>query len=121
MESKFAYELRKSGLGVLGIVSRRWAGRLPFIAKLNHNQLLGYPEQYRQSLYGSVRHAFDLGAIGIGATVYFGSTDANRELEQIASLFEEAHQFSSVTARVLVCMGVSVCVCSLALPPAITA
>jgi class I fructose-bisphosphate aldolase len=84
-------------LGVLGIVSRRWAGRLPFIAKLNHNQLLSYPEQYRQSLYGSVQQAFDLGAIGIGATVYFGSTDAHRELEQVAQLFDQAHRMGLFT------------------------
>lgn len=79
-------------LGALGVISRRWAGRLPFIAKLNHNQLLSYPESYRQTLFGSVQRAFDLGAVGVGATIYFGSADCDRELEQVAHLFERAHQ-----------------------------
>lgn len=84
-------------LGALGVISRRWAGRLPFIAKLNHNQLLSYPEEHRQSLFGSVQQAFDLGAIGVGATIYFGSEDSNRELEQVAQLFEQAHRLGLFT------------------------
>ncbi|MEO6886838.1 MAG: class I fructose-bisphosphate aldolase [Jatrophihabitantaceae bacterium] len=84
-------------LGALGVVSRRWAGRLPLIAKLNHNQLLSYPEEQRQTLYGSVQQTFDLGAVGVGATIYFGSTDCDRELEQVAQLFAQAHQMGLFT------------------------
>jgi len=84
-------------LGALGIVSRRWAGRLPFIAKLNHNQSLTYPEEHRQTLFGSVQQAFDLGAVAVGASIYFGSPHCDRELEQVAGLFEQAHRMGMFT------------------------
>ncbi|MDQ2873627.1 MAG: glucose-6-phosphate isomerase [Actinomycetota bacterium] len=83
--------------GALGVISRRWAGWLPFIAKLNHNQLPSYPEQYRQTLFGSVQQAFDLGATGVGATIYFGSPDCNREIGQVAQLFAHAHRVGMFT------------------------
>jgi len=83
--------------GALGVVSRRWAGRLPLSAKLNHNQLLSYPEQDRQTRFGSAQQAFDVGAVGVGATIYFGSADCDRELEQVAQLFEQAHRMGLFT------------------------
>jgi len=79
-----------STFGVLGAVSRRWAHRIPFIVKINHNQFLHYPNTYDQILFGSVRQASDLGASGIGATIYFGSDDADRELQEISAAFAEA-------------------------------
>jgi class I fructose-bisphosphate aldolase len=84
-------------LGVLGSVARRWAPRIPFILKLNHNQMLGHPPEYRQTLFASPRQAFDLGAVGVGATVYFGSEDANREIEQVSQAFAEAHRLGMFT------------------------
>ena len=79
-------------VGVLGIVSRRYAHRIPFIAKLNHNELLTYPNKYDQIMFGSVQEAVDLGAVGVGATVYFGSEESTRQLQEVEKAFEEAHQ-----------------------------
>src|ERR1700678_268686 len=70
-------------LGTLGILSRRFVHRIPFIVKLNHNQFLHYPNTYDQIMFASVRQASDLGASGVGATIYFGSADADRELQEI--------------------------------------
>src|SRR5665213_275901 len=77
--------------GVLGIVARRYAHKIPFIAKLNHNQILSYPNQYDQIMYGSVKQAVDLGAVGVGATIYFGSEESNRQIQEVSEAFEEAH------------------------------
>jgi class I fructose-bisphosphate aldolase len=79
-------------VGVLGIVARRYAHRIPFIAKLNHNQLLTYPTEYDQIMFGSVEEAVDLGAVGVGATVYFGSEESTRQIQEVEEAFEEAHQ-----------------------------
>ncbi len=79
-------------LGGLGIVSRRYVHRIPFIVKLNHNDFLHYPNTYDQVLFGSVRRAIDLGAIGVGATIYFGSEEADRQLDEVRKAFEEAHR-----------------------------
>jgi class I fructose-bisphosphate aldolase len=86
-----------STFGVLGTTARRYAHKIPFIAKLNHNELLSYPNSYDQVLFGSVQQAFELGAVAVGATVYWGSEDSRRELQEIAAAFEEAHSLGLVT------------------------
>jgi len=77
--------------GVLGAVSRTYAHRIPFIVKLNHNELLTYPNKFDQVMFGSVQRAWDLGAVGVGATIYFGSEESTRQLQEVAEAFEEAH------------------------------
>ncbi len=79
-------------LGGLGILARRYVHRIPFIVKLNHNDFLHYPNTYDQVLFGSVRRAIDLGAIGVGATIYFGSPESDRQLREVEAAFEEAHR-----------------------------
>jgi class I fructose-bisphosphate aldolase len=86
-----------STLGVLGAVSRRYAHRIPFIVKINHNELLTYPNHYEQILFSSVKRAWEMGAIAVGATIYWGSDDSDRELVEIAHCFEEAHRLGMVT------------------------
>ncbi|MCY3560950.1 MAG: class I fructose-bisphosphate aldolase [bacterium] len=81
-----------STFGVLGAVSRRWAHRIPFIVKLNHNELLSHPNSYDQVIFGSVEQAYELGAAGVGATVYFGSPQSRRQIVEISETFEEAHR-----------------------------
>jgi class I fructose-bisphosphate aldolase len=81
-----------STLGVLGSVSRRWAHRLPFIVKLNHNELLTHPNDYDQVMFGSVERAWELGAAGVGATIYFGSEQSRRQIVEVGRAFEEAHR-----------------------------
>src|SRR5580658_5123795 len=76
-------------LGTLGVVSRRYVHRIPFIVKINHNDLLRYPNTYDQHLFASVQQAADLGAVGVGATVYFGSEGSIRQLQEISSAFAE--------------------------------
>jgi class I fructose-bisphosphate aldolase len=84
-------------LGTLGMVSRRYVHRIPFIVKLNHNQFLHYPNTYNQIMFASVRQAADLGAAGVGATIYFGSDDADRELQEVSQAFAEAHRLGLFT------------------------
>ncbi|HET7523920.1 MAG TPA: class I fructose-bisphosphate aldolase [Acidimicrobiales bacterium] len=84
-------------LGVLGMVGRRYAHRIPFIAKLNHNELLTYPSQYDQIMFGSPREAYDLGAVGVGATIYFGSEHATRQIQEVSEAFQEAHELGMFT------------------------
>ena len=86
-----------STLGVLGIVSRKYAHRIPFLVKLNHNELLSYPNQHDQTLYGSVKQAWNMGAVAIGATVYFGSPDSRRQLWEVSQMFAAAHEFGMAT------------------------
>ena len=86
-----------STFGVLGAVSRRYAHRIPFIVKMNHNELLSYPNTHDQVPFGSVQQAFDLGAAGIGATVYWGSDVSRRELQETADMFQEAHELGMFT------------------------
>ena len=81
-----------STFGVLGSVSRRWAHRIPFIVKLNHNELLSHPNSYDQVGFGSVERAFELGAAGVGATIYFGSPESRRQIGEVAEAFERAHR-----------------------------
>ncbi len=80
-----------STLGVLGAVARRFAHKIPFILKVNHNELLTYPNIHDQTMFASVRQAFDLGAVAVGATVYFGAPESRREIEEVGEAFEEAH------------------------------
>lgn len=81
-----------STVGVLGLVAREFASQIPFIAKLNHNELLSYPNTYDQILFSDVDRAVDLGAAGIGATIYFGSEESNRQIEEIGHAFARAHE-----------------------------
>ncbi len=86
-----------STVGVLGSVARRYAHRIPFIVKLNHNELLTYPNKFAQIEFASVDRAYDLGAAAVGATIYFGSDDAYREIIEIAQAFERAHELGMAT------------------------
>ena len=86
-----------STFGVLGLHARRYAHRIPFIVKLNHKELLTYPRHYDQTLYGTVREAWNLGAAAVGATVYFGSSESRRQLEEISAAFAEAHSLGMGT------------------------
>lgn len=86
-----------STLGNLAIVSRKYAHKIPFIAKINHNEMLTYPADYDQIMFGSVKEAWELGAVAIGATIYFGSEYANRQIEEVAMAFEEAHSLGMAT------------------------
>ena len=86
-----------STFGVLGAASRRFAHRIPFIVKLNHNELLTYPATYDQIMFGSVDRAYELGAAGVGATIYFGSPEGGRQITEVAEAFEQAHQLGMFT------------------------
>ncbi len=84
-------------LGVLGSVARRYVSKIPFILKVNHNELLTYPNSYDQRLFASVEQAFDIGAIGVGATIYFGSQESRRQIEEVSQIFARAHELGMVT------------------------
>jgi class I fructose-bisphosphate aldolase len=84
-------------LGGLGIVARKYAHKIPFIVKLNHNELLTYPNRYDQVPFGSVRQAVDLGAVGVGATIYFGSEESTRQIREVSEMFAEAHRHGLFT------------------------
>ena len=86
-----------STLGVLGAVSRRYAHRIPFIVKINHNEFLSYPNGYDQIMFSSVQRAWELGAAGVGATIYFGSEESRRQIVDVAAAFEEAHRLGMFT------------------------
>jgi class I fructose-bisphosphate aldolase len=86
-----------STFGVLGSVARRYAHRIPFICKLNHNELLTYPTKYDQILFGTVKEAWEMGAVAVGATVYFGSPESDRQLQEIAVAFHAAHELGMAT------------------------
>jgi fructose-bisphosphate aldolase, class I len=86
-----------STFGVLGSVARRYAHRIPFICKINHNELLTYPTKYDQISFGTVKEAWELGAVALGATVYFGSAESNRQLQEIAVAFHAAHELGMAT------------------------
>ena len=83
--------------GVLGMVSRRYAHKIPFIVKINHNELLSYPATYDQVMFGSVEQAFDLGAAGVGATIYFGSEESPRQIQEVSAAFSRAHELGMFT------------------------
>ena len=86
-----------STFGVLGVMSRKYAHRIPFVAKINHNELLSIPNRYDQTLFGTVKNAWDMGAAAIGATIYWGSEESTRQLREIAEAFELAHELGMVT------------------------
>jgi class I fructose-bisphosphate aldolase len=83
--------------GVLGSVSRRYAHRIPFIVKLNHNELLTLPNKFDQIMFGSVEEAYNLGAAGVGATIYFGSEEATRQIQEVSAAFVKAHRLGMFT------------------------
>jgi class I fructose-bisphosphate aldolase len=85
-----------STLGVLNAVARKYAHKIPFIVKLNHNELLSYPNSYDQILFASVDQAFDMGAAAVGATIYFGSEESRRQIVEISEVFEYAHELGMV-------------------------
>ncbi|MFW6361484.1 MAG: class I fructose-bisphosphate aldolase [Spirochaetota bacterium] len=86
-----------SSLGVLGSVARKYAHKIPFIAKINHNELLSYPNSHDQILFANVDQAFDMGAVAVGATIYFGSEESNRQIQEISEAFAYAHELGLVT------------------------
>ncbi len=86
-----------STFGVLGSMSRKYAHKIPFIVKLNHNEFLSYPNTYDQIMFSSVRKAYELGAAGVGATIYFGSDESRRQIVEVAAAFEEAHRLGMFT------------------------
>ena len=86
-----------STFGALGLNARKYAHKIPFIVKINHNELLTFPNKYNQTLFGKVKAAWDMGAVAVGATIYFGSEESNRQLKEIAEAFEEAHNLGMAT------------------------
>jgi len=86
-----------STLGVLGAVARKYAHKIPFIVKINHNEMLSYPNFYDQTLFASVEQAFDLGAVAVGATIYFGSVESRRQIQEISEAFKIAHELGLAT------------------------
>jgi class I fructose-bisphosphate aldolase len=86
-----------STLGVLGSVARKYAHRIPFLLKLNHNEFLSYPNTYDQIRFASVRQAFEMGAVGVGATIYFGSEESKRQIQEVTEMFQQAHELGMCT------------------------
>jgi fructose-bisphosphate aldolase, class I len=86
-----------STFGVLGIVARRYAHKIPFIVKINHNELLTYPNKFDQVMFGTVQEAYDMGAAAVGATIYFGSDEATRQIVDVGAAFQHAHQLGMAT------------------------
>ena len=86
-----------STLGVLGSVARKWAHRIPFIVKINHNELLTYPNQFDQVMFASVDQAFEMGAVAVGATIYYGSEESARQIQEVTEAFEYAHSLGLFT------------------------
>jgi len=86
-----------SSLGILGSVSRKYAHKIPFLVKINHNEMLSYPNHYDQILFSSIDRAFNLGAVAVGATIYYGSEESNRQIQEISRAFEYAHELGLVT------------------------
>lgn len=86
-----------STLGVLGAVSRKYAHKIPFLVKFNHNEMLTYPNVFKQSYFGSIRQCYEMGALAVGATIYFGNDSAREEIAYVSDMFEEAHSYGMVT------------------------
>ena len=86
-----------STFGVLGMTARRYAHRIPYVVKINHNELVTYPNSHEQIMFGTVRQAWEMGAVAIGATVYFGSEDSNRQMIEVAEAFAYAHELGMAT------------------------
>ncbi len=86
-----------STYGVLASVARKYAHKIPFIVKINHNEFLTYPDKFDQIMFGSVEEAWNMGAVAVGATIYFGSSDSNRQIVEVAQAFERAHELGMAT------------------------
>jgi class I fructose-bisphosphate aldolase len=86
-----------STLGILGSVSRRYAHRIPFLLKINHNEFLSYPNKFDQIMFAQVKQAFDMGAVAVGATIYFGSDESARQIQEVTTAFAAAHELGLVT------------------------
>ncbi|MCS7188611.1 MAG: class I fructose-bisphosphate aldolase [Bacteroidia bacterium] len=86
-----------STFGVLGTVARKYAHKIPFIVKINHNELLTYPNKYDQILFGTIKQAWNMGAVAVGATIYFGSEESSRQIQEIAEAFAYAHELGMAT------------------------
>ena len=86
-----------STFGILGSIARKYAHKIPFVVKLNHNELLTYPNSYNQIMFGSVKEAWDMGAAAVGATIYFGSEESRRQLVEVSEAFEYAHELGMAT------------------------
>ena len=86
-----------STLGVLGAVSRKYAHKIPFVLKINHNEILSYPNKYDQIMYANIDQAFDMGAVAVGATIYFGSDESTRQIQEVTDAFAYAHELGLVT------------------------
>ena len=86
-----------STFGVLGMTARRYAHRIPYIVKVNHNELVTYPNTHEQIMFGTIKQAWDMGAVAVGATVYFGSQDSNRQMVEVADAFACAHELGMAT------------------------
>src|SRR5437588_1345043 len=86
-----------STLGVLGSVARKYAHKIPFLLKFNHNEFLSYPNSYDQILFADIKQAFEMGCTGVGATIYFGSEESKRQLQEITKMFHEAHELGMYT------------------------
>jgi class I fructose-bisphosphate aldolase len=86
-----------SSFGVLGAVARKYAHKIPFIVKINHNEFLSYPNKYDQIMFGTIRQAWEMGAVAVGATIYFGSAESSRQIQEVAKAFHEAHELGMAT------------------------
>lgn len=86
-----------STYGVLGSVARKYAHKIPFIVKINHNEFLSYPNKFDQIMFGSVEDAWNMGAVAVGATIYFGSAESGRQIVEVAQAFERAHELGMAT------------------------
>ncbi|ROL59390.1 class I fructose-bisphosphate aldolase [Bacteroidetes/Chlorobi group bacterium ChocPot_Mid] len=86
-----------STFGVLGMMSRKYAHKIPFLVKINHNELLTYPDKYDQIMFGRVEQAYDMGAAAVGATIYFGSEGSNKQIIEVAEAFQMAHELGLAT------------------------
>src|SRR5688572_32045270 len=86
-----------STLGVLGMCARKYAHKIPFIMKVNHNEFISYPNSYDQIRFASVKQAFDMGAAGVGATIYFGSEESKRQIQEVTAMFQQAHELGMFT------------------------
>lgn len=85
-----------STLGVLGAVSRKYSHKIPFMVKINHNEFLSYPNSYDQIMFARVKQAFDMGAVAVGATIYFGSEESHRQIQEVSAAFQQAHELGMV-------------------------
>src|SRR5204862_560784 len=86
-----------STLGVLGSVARKYAHKIPFLMKFNHNEFLSYPNSFDQIRFANIRQAFEMGAMGVGATIYFGSEESKRQLQEVTEMFHQAHELGMFT------------------------